>query len=66
MKSIAFDQRVSLFRSVIIDESHKCKSSKTQQSKYVEGICKGKRYIFALTGTPVVNNNTDLLQQLKY
>ena len=65
MKSIAFDQRVSLFRSVIIDESHKCKSSKTQQSKYVEGICKGKRYIFALTGTPVVNNNTDLLQQLK-
>ena len=65
MKSIAFDQRVSLFRSVIIDESHKCKSSKTQQGKFVEGICKGKRYVFALTGTPVVNNNTDLIQQLK-
>ena len=65
MKSITFDQRVSLFRSVIIDESHKCKSSKTQQGKYVEGICKGKRYVFALTGTPVVNNNTDLIQQLK-
>ena len=65
LKSIVFDERVNLFKSVIIDESHKCKSSKTQQSKYVEGICKGKKWIFALTGTPVVNNNTDLIQQLK-
>ena len=65
LRSIVFDERVKLFKSVIIDESHKCKSSKTQQSKYVEGICKGKRWIFALTGTPVVNNNTDLIQQLK-
>lgn len=65
MKSIAFDERVKLFKSVIIDESHKCKSSKTQQGKFVEGICKGKRFVLALTGTPVVNNNTDLIQQLK-
>lgn len=65
MKSIAFDPRISLFQSVIIDESHKCKSSKTQQGKFVEGICKGKRFVLALTGTPVVNNNTDLIQQLK-
>jgi SWI/SNF-related matrix-associated actin-dependent regulator 1 of chromatin subfamily A len=54
-----------MFKSVIIDESHKCKSTKTQQAKYVEGICKGKQWIFELTGTPVVNNNTDLVQQLK-
>lgn len=65
MKGIMFDERIKLFKSVIIDESHKCKSSKTQQAKFVEGICKGKRYVFALTGTPVVNNNTDLIQQLK-
>ena len=65
MRSITFDPRISLFKSVIIDESHKCKSSKTQQSKFVEGICKGKEYILELTGTPVVNNNTDLIQQLK-
>lgn len=64
LRSIIFDERIRLFKSVIIDESHKCKSSKTQQSKFVEGICKGKRWIFALTGTPVVNNNTDLIQQL--
>lgn len=65
LRYIKFDERISIFKSVIIDESHKCKSTKTQQSKYVEGICRGKRWIFALTGTPVVNNNTDLIQQLK-
>lgn len=65
LRSVVFDQRIKMFKSIIIDESHKCKSSKTQQSKYVEGICKGKQWIFALTGTPVVNNNTDLIQQLK-
>lgn len=65
LRSIVFDERIKLFKTVIIDESHKCKSSKTQQSKFVEGICKGKRWVFALTGTPVVNNNTDLIQQLK-
>ena len=65
LRSYVFDERIKMFKSVIIDESHKCKSSKTQQSKFVEGICKGKRWVFALTGTPVVNNNTDLVQQLK-
>ena len=65
MKGILFDERVNLFKSVIIDESHKCKSGKTQQGKFVEGICKGKRFVLALTGTPVGNNNTDLIQQLK-
>ncbi len=64
-KGITYDPRVALFNTVIIDESHKCKSPKTQQSKFVEGICKGKRFVFELTGTPVVNNNTDLIQQLK-
>lgn len=65
MRDIEFDDRINIFKSVIIDESHKCKDRRTQQAKFVEGICKGKRWIFALTGTPVVNNNTDLIQQLK-
>ena len=65
LKSITFDPRINLFKSVVIDESHKCKSTKTQQSKFVEGIAKGKEYILELTGTPVVNDNTDLIQQLK-
>lgn len=65
LRSITFDPRISLFKSVVIDESHKCKSTKTQQSKFVEGICKGKEFVLELTGTPVVNDNTDLIQQLK-
>lgn len=65
LKNIVFDDRIRLFNSVIIDECHKCKASKTQQSKFVEGIAKGKRFVFGLTGTPVVNDNTDLIQQLK-
>ena len=64
IRSIKFDPRIDLFRSVIVDESHKCKSAKTKQSKFVQGICRGKEYILMLTGTPVVNNNTDLIQQL--
>ena len=65
MKSIEFDDRVRLFRSVVIDESHKCKSNKTQQSKFVQGIAEGKEFVLELTGTPVVNNNEDLVQQLR-
>ena len=64
LKSVDFDERINLFRTVIIDESHKCKTSSTQQSKFVQGIAMGKEYILELTGTPVVNNNIDLIQQL--
>ena len=64
LKSVIFDERIHLFRSVIIDESHKCKSNHTQQSKFVQGIASGKEYVLELTGTPVVNNNEDLVQQL--
>lgn len=65
LKSVDFDPRKDLFRTVIIDESHKCKNVQTQQSKFVQGIAAGKEYILCLTGTPVVNNNEDLVQQLR-
>jgi SWI/SNF-related matrix-associated actin-dependent regulator 1 of chromatin subfamily A len=64
LKSVDFDERKDLFRTIIIDESHKCKTATTQQSKFVQGLAMGKEYILELTGTPVVNNNTDLIQQL--
>jgi len=57
-------QFVGMFKSVIIDESHRCKSSATQQSKFAKGICTGKEYILALTGTPVINKPVDLISQL--
>jgi hypothetical protein len=65
LKSVEFDKRKDLFRTIIIDESHKCKNVQTQQSKFVQGIAAGKEYILELTGTPVVNNNEDLVQQLR-
>jgi SWI/SNF-related matrix-associated actin-dependent regulator 1 of chromatin subfamily A len=65
LKSVEFDRRKDLFRTIIIDESHKCKNVQTQQSKFVQGIAAGKDYILELTGTPVVNNNEDLVQQLR-
>ena len=64
LKSVDFDERKDMFRTLIIDESHKCKNSGTQQSKFVQGLAIGKEYVLELTGTPVVNNNTDLIQQL--
>ena len=64
LKSVEFDPRKDLFRTIIIDESHKCKNNSTQQAKFVQGIAMGKEYILELTGTPVVNNNIDLIQQL--
>lgn len=53
-----------IFKSVIIDEFHKCKSTSTKQSKLVKGIAHGKEYIIGLTGTPVVNKPKDLVSQL--
>lgn len=64
MKDITFKPQIHLFKSVIIDELHKCKSSQTQQSKFCQGIAQGKEYVIGLTGTPVVNKPKDLYQQL--
>lgn len=64
VKNITFSHNINLFRSVIIDESHRVKDVKTQQTKFTYGISRGKEYIFALTGTPVVNKPIDLVSQL--
>ncbi len=55
---------INLFKSVIIDESHRVKSTATQQTKFTKGIATGKEYILALTGTPVINKPKDLIAQL--
>ena len=62
---IVMDPRISIFKSVIIDECHRCQENNTFWSKYLEKICKGKEYIFMLTGTPVVTDNKNLIQQLR-
>lgn len=64
LNHIKFDERILLFNSVILDEFHKVKDSKTMQSKFCKGITYKKNYIFGLTGTPVINKPKDLISQL--
>jgi SWI/SNF-related matrix-associated actin-dependent regulator 1 of chromatin subfamily A len=64
VKDIPFRDTINLFKSVAVDESHKCKDGTTQQAKFVMGISKAKEYVFELTGTPVVNKPKDLIPQL--
>ena len=64
LRDVEFRNSIQLFKSVIIDESHRCKSSSTQQAKFCKGLCSGKEWIIELTGTPVVNKPKDLVPQL--
>jgi SWI/SNF-related matrix-associated actin-dependent regulator 1 of chromatin subfamily A len=64
MADVPFKDCINVFKWVIIDESHKCKDGTTQQTKLVMGICRGKEFIYELTGTPVVNKPKDLIPQL--
>lgn len=64
LRDVEFRNSINLFKSVIIDESHRCKSASTQQAKFCKGICAGKEWIIELTGTPVVNRPKDLIPQL--
>lgn len=64
LNHINFRGEIQMFKSVIIDESHRVKETKTMQTKLTAGICKGKEYVLALTGTPVVNRPKDLVSQL--
>lgn len=61
---IVMDDRINLFKSVILDESHRCKDPSTQQAKIALQICLGKEWVIELTGTPVVNKPIDLFAQL--
>ena len=64
LKDIVFQDVIRQFKSVIIDESHRCKNPSTATAKFVMGICSGKEYVIELTGTPVVNDPMDLAAQL--
>lgn len=65
VKNLVVDSRAAIFKAVVIDESHRVKNASCHYAKYLEAICKGKEYIFMLTGTPVVTKVRDLVQQLK-
>lgn len=64
LKDVVFSPVIRMFRSVIIDESHRVKDPSAQQTIFTKGICTGKPYIMLLSGTPVVNRPEDLVAQL--
>ena len=64
LRDVVFNDAVKVFRSVIIDESHRVKDPSAQQTIFTRGIAEGKDYRILLSGTPVVNRPADLIAQL--
>lgn len=64
LRDVVFNPGIKVFKSVIIDESHRVKDPTAQQTILTKGLCIGKPYIILLSGTPVVNKPSDLIAQL--
>lgn len=64
LKDVVFTPDINLFKSIIIDESHRVKDPSAQQTIFARGIAEGKEYRILLSGTPVVNRPADLIAQL--
>lgn len=64
LKDVVFCPQIQMFKSIIIDESHRVKDPAAQQTIFTKGISVGKEYIILLSGTPVVNRPEDLIAQL--
>lgn len=64
LRDVVFCPQIRMFRSVIIDESHRVKDPTAQQTIFTKGISAGKKWVILLSGTPVVNRPEDLVAQL--
>lgn len=64
LKDIVFNRDINVFRSVIMDESHRLKDPTAQQTMFTRGIVEGKEWRILLSGTPVLNHAQDLVSQL--
>lgn len=64
LKDVVFNPHINVFKSVIIDESHRVKDPSAQQTIFTRGIVEGKDWRILLSGTPVVNHPADLVSQL--
>lgn len=53
------------FQALICDESHKLKNNSAKRSKAVRKISKGIPHRMLLTGTPVINQPSEIVNQLK-
>lgn len=64
LKDVVFNRDINIFKSVIMDESHRLKDPTVQQTMFTRGIVEGKEWRILLSGTPVVNHAQDLVAQL--
>ena len=64
LKDVVFNRDINIFKSVIMDESHRLKDPTAQQTIFTRGIVEGKQWRILLSGTPVVNHAQDLVAQL--
>lgn len=64
LKDVVFCPHINMFKSIIIDESHRVKDPSAQQTIFTKGIATGKQWCILLSGTPVVNRPEDLVAQL--
>ncbi|MBQ7462453.1 MAG: DEAD/DEAH box helicase [Bacteroidaceae bacterium] len=64
LKDVVFCPQIKMFKSIIIDESHRVKDPSAQQTIFTKGIATGKQWCILLSGTPVVNRPEDLVSQL--
>ncbi|MBQ8873706.1 MAG: DEAD/DEAH box helicase [Bacteroides sp.] len=64
LKDVVFCPQIRMFKSIIIDESHRVKDPSAQQTIFTKGLSVGKEWCILLSGTPVVNRPEDLIAQL--
>lgn len=64
LKDVVFCPQIKMFKSIIIDESHRVKDPSAQQTIFTKGLTVGKDWVILLSGTPVVNRPEDLIAQL--
>lgn len=61
---IVMRETIGLFKTIVVDESQRCKNPTTQNSKLCLRLAMGKQRRILLSGTPVVNTPVDLYPQL--
>jgi len=63
-KDVVLKPFMEIFKAGILDESHRCKDTSTDQAKFIIRIFKSMEYRILLSGTPIVNKPIDLFSQL--
>lgn len=64
LDQINFQPSIEMFKTIIIDESHRVKDPTTLRTKFCRGIAEGKKYRLLLSGTAAVNGPKDVAVQL--